>query len=97
MHASGKVFFVYILASRKHGTVYIGVTSDLLKRVSEHRAGIRSGFATKHKVHRLVYYEAFADAAAAIQREKAMKKWKREWKINLIERSNPDWSDLFVG
>ena len=88
---------IYILASRKHGTLYIGVTSDLSGRVYEHRAGITPGFTTRYGVHRLVYFETFGIIDEAIAREKQLKRWRREWKINLIERSNPHWIDLFDG
>jgi len=88
-------YFVYILASRKNGTLYIGVTNDVAKRAWEHRQGVGSEFAKKYKVHLLVYLEAHDDIERAIQREKTMKEWPRQWKINLIERENPDWSDLY--
>lgn len=89
------VYYVYVLASRKHGTLYIGVTGNLLKRLWEHREGLVEGFTTRYGVTCLVYYEAFGDVRAAIQREKTMKKWPREWKVNLIERDNPHWTDLY--
>ncbi|HEX8573645.1 MAG TPA: GIY-YIG nuclease family protein [Allosphingosinicella sp.] len=88
--------YVYILASRKHGTLYIGVTSDLPVRVYQHRIGAVRGFTRRYAVNRLVYFEAFDDIEAAIVREKRMKEWQRDWKIQLIERDNPDWSDLAV-
>ena len=87
--------YVYILASRTVGTLYVGVTSDLVKRISEHKNEIHSGFTKRHKVHRLVYYEEHGSIVAAIEREKKLKKWKREWKIKLIEEMNPKWDDLF--
>ena len=87
--------YVYILASETVGTLYIGVTSDLIKRVSEHKNEIHKGFTQAHKVHRLVYFEEFGSIETAIDREKKLKKWKREWKIQLIEQMNPDWDDLF--
>jgi len=77
------------------GTLYIGVTSDLIKRISEHRENITGGFTAKYNVHRLVYYEKHGSIADAIQREKRLKKWKRAWKIRLIEKTNPKWDDLF--
>ena len=89
--------FVYILASRFRGTLYIGVTSDLVRRIWEHREGIRSGFPARYSVYRLVYVEAFADMDAAITREKQLKRWHRPWKINLIEADNARWEDLAVG
>jgi putative endonuclease len=89
--------FVYILASQFRGTLYIGVTSDLMRRIFEHRAGIRSGFAKQYSVHRLVHFEPFADMESAIAREKQLKRWHRQWKINLIEEKNPNWDDLAVG
>ena len=90
-------YFVYLLASKKYGTLYIGVTNDLLRRVGEHRDGIGSAFTRKYKVTRLVWYETFGDIAVAIQREKTMKEWRRDWKTNLIERDNPHWDDLYPG
>lgn len=87
-------YFVYMLASRHHGTLYIGVTNDLLRRVGEHRDGIGGTFTRRYRVHRLVWYEVHHDIHAAIQREKTMKEWPRAWKINLIERNNRHWQDL---
>jgi putative endonuclease len=89
-------YFVYILASRKHGTLYIGVTNDLARRVWEHREGIGSKFTKKYRVHRLVFAEPHDDIERAIQREKTMKEWPRVWKIRTIERDNPEWDDLYV-
>ena len=89
-----KTYCVYILTS-KTGTLYIGVTSDLVKRVSDHRDGTTGGFTKKYGVHTLVYYEFFADMASAIMREKQMKKWRRAWKMELIEKSNHAWRDLW--
>jgi len=88
-------YYVYMLASRPHGTVYIGVTNDLIRRVWEHKESVADGFTRKHNVKRLVWYEQHSDVAAAIQREKTMKHWPRDWKISLIEQDNPDWSDLY--
>ncbi len=88
-------YYVYILASRKNGTLYIGVTNNLLKRVSEHKDNLVEGFTQKYNVHNLVYYERYNDVYDAITREKRMKKWKRQWKIELIEKFNPDWKDLY--
>lgn len=88
-------YFVYMLASRKRGTLYIGVTNDLARRVSKHREGTASGFTRKYRVHRLVYAETFDEIEDAIHREKAMKEWQRAWKIQLIEKDNPEWIDLY--
>ena len=85
----------YILASKKRGTLYIGVTGDLVRRVWEHRNGVIVGFSLKYQVHDLVYFEQMQDMRTAIAREKQLKGWKRQWKINLIEDRNPDWRDLF--
>jgi putative endonuclease len=86
---------VYILASKKNGTLYIGVTSDLIKRAWEHKNDLVEGFTKKYGVHVLVYFELHEDMAAAIQREKQLKKWNRDWKIDLIEKDNPEWADLY--
>jgi putative endonuclease len=88
-------YFVYILASRKHGTLYIGVTNDLARRIWEHREGSGSRFTKRYRVHKLVYTEEFDDIRLAIQREKTMKEWPRIWKVRQIERTNPDWDDLY--
>ena len=90
-----KDYYVYILASKKNGTLYIGVTNDLIRRVYEHKHGFVNGFTKKYQVHRLVYYEHTHDVKSAIQKEKQMKKWKRQWKIELIEDMNPGWNDLY--
>ncbi|MEP2830094.1 GIY-YIG nuclease family protein [Parvibaculum sp.] len=87
-------YFVYILASRKHGTLYVGVTNDLARRVEDHRSGIASGFTKKYRVHMLVYAETYDDIEEAIKREKAIKEWKRAWKVQLVEKANPEWNDL---
>jgi putative endonuclease len=87
--------FVYILASRWHGTLYVGVTSDLIKRVHEHKNDLVEGFTRKHRVHDLVWFEQHTTMESAILREKAIKAWKRAWKIELIERSNASWRDLY--
>ena len=86
---------VYILASERNGTIYIGVTSDLVKRSWEHRTNAVSGFTQKYGVHRLVYYELHGDMLAAITREKQLKKWNRAWKLALIEEKNSEWKDLW--
>lgn len=89
-----KSYFVYILASKKNGTLYIGVTSDLEKRVWEHKNKVIKGFTEKYNVDNLVYYEQTENVESALTREKQLKKWKREWKIKLIEENNSDWEDL---
>lgn len=86
---------VYILASKRNGTLYIGVTSDLVKRVWEHQNDLVEGFTKKYAVHRLVYYEMLENMESAIQREKQLKKWNRDWKIQLTEKDNPEWRDLY--
>jgi putative endonuclease len=91
-----RYFWVYILASGIGGTLYIGVTNNLIRRVYEHRNDVIPGFTNKYAVHRLVYYEQFLDIENAIRREKRLKKWNREWKIRLIEQSNPNWDDLYA-
>ena len=88
---------VYILASGHYGTLYIGVTSNLLQRLVQHREGITGGFASEYGVRRLVHFEMFGDMVAAITREKQLKNWRRQWKINLINAENPEWRDLAVG
>ena len=85
---------VYILASKPNGTLYIGVTSDLARRIEAHRSGVVPGFTGKYNVKMLVYFELHDDMLEAIQREKRLKKWNRQWKVNLIEETNPEWSDL---
>jgi putative endonuclease len=86
---------VYILASKRNGTLYTGVTSDLPKRIFEHRNDMVEGFTKKYGVHHLVYFELHEDMAAAITREKQIKKWNRAWKLRVIEQQNPDWEDLW--
>lgn len=88
-------YYVYITASRKNGTLYVGVTNGIARRSSEHRNGTIGGFTEQHKVRRLVYVETCQDIREAIQREKTLKKWKRQYKIDLIESVNPDWNDLY--
>lgn len=87
-------FYVYILASQKNGTIYIGVTNDLERRVFEHKNKVNPGFTSKYNVDKLVCFEAFGFIKDAIRREKQLKKWNRQWKINLIEEENKDWKDL---
>ncbi|MEK7264448.1 MAG: GIY-YIG nuclease family protein [Bacteroidota bacterium] len=88
-------FFVYILASKKNGTLYTGVTNHLVRRVYEHKNNVVKGFTQKYSVHNLVYFEEFPDIRYAIEREKRIKKWRRQWKIELIEKLNPEWKDLY--
>jgi putative endonuclease len=88
-------FYVYILASRIGGTLYIGVTNDLVRRVAEHRLKAAESFTKRHDVNRLVYFECFDEIEQAIHREKRLKKWTRAWKISLIEKDNPNWIDLY--
>ncbi|MGH7835387.1 MAG: GIY-YIG nuclease family protein [Candidatus Binatia bacterium] len=90
-----KLPVVYILASKRNGTFYIGVTSDLQKRAWEHRHNLLEGFTKRYGVHRLVYYELHGDMVSAINREKQMKKWNRAWKLEVIEKQNPEWRDLW--
>ena len=90
-----KYFAVYILASQRNGTLYTGITSNLIKRVWEHREGLADGFTKQHGVKTLVWYEVCDDPVAAITREKQIKAWKRGWKLRLIEEKNPEWRDLF--
>jgi putative endonuclease len=90
-----KQYFVYILASKKNGTLYVGVTNDLLKRVYQHKNKSVEGFTKKYNVDKLVYFEETRDIRSTIDREKTLKRWKRNWKINLIKQTNPEWNDLF--
>lgn len=90
-----KDYFVYILASRKNGTLYIGITDNLIRRVYEHKNDLIEGFTKEHQVHNLVYFESTLDPLSAITREKTLKRWKRSWKIRLIEEENPQWKDLY--
>lgn len=89
-------FFVYILASQRNGTLYIGVTNNLQRRIYEHKNELIEGFTKKYKIKNLVYYEIHTEIEEAIKREKALKKWNRAWKIKLIEKNNPNWNDLSV-
>ncbi|MFA4999332.1 MAG: GIY-YIG nuclease family protein [Parcubacteria group bacterium] len=91
----GKTYCVYILASKRNGTLYTGVTSDLKKRVIEHKEGLIKGFTKKYGVNNLVHYEFTENPQSAIQREKYLKNWNRKWKLRLIEENNPDWKDLY--
>jgi len=90
-------YFVYILASQRNGTLYIGVTNDLTRRILEHRNGEFDGFTKRYEVDMLVYFEETNDIESAIAREKQLKNWHRKWKLELIERDNPNWNDLAVG
>jgi len=90
-----KQYYVYILASRKNGTLYTGVTNELIRRIYEHKNNIVEGFTKKYDIHQLVYYEAMEDINGALNREKCIKRWKRTWKIELIEKDNPQWKDLY--
>jgi putative endonuclease len=91
----GTTYWVYILASRPGGTLYVGITNDLIRRIFEHREGLVPGFTKRYGVKKLVYYEHHETALAAIQREKNIKHWPREWKIDLIVSINPEWRDLY--
>ncbi len=91
-----KHFCVYMLASDRNGTLYVGVTSNLIKRIWEHKEGVVPGFTSEYGVHKLVWYEQHGSAESAITREKRIKKWNRAWKIKLIEETNPYWNDLFL-
>ena len=88
-------YYVYILASKRNGTLYIGISSNLKDRIYKHKQGIYDGFTKKYKVNKLVYYEVYTDVRDSIAREKQLKNWKREWKIQLIKKDNPAWRDLF--
>jgi putative endonuclease len=90
-----KQYYVYILASKRNGTLYIGMTNNLVRRVFEHKNDLDEGFTKKYGVHRLVYFEDTSDVESAIQREKRLKKWNRKWKLELIEKENPNWDDLY--
>ncbi|MEI6588155.1 MAG: GIY-YIG nuclease family protein [Candidatus Moraniibacteriota bacterium] len=90
-----KSYYLYILASDRNGTLYTGVTSDLIKRIQQHKTKITDGFSKKYDVRKLVHYEQTKNILSAIAREKALKKWNRSWKINLIEQNNPNWDDLY--
>ena len=92
-----KTYYVYVLASKRNGTLYIGVTNNLVRRVTEHRDGLATGFTKTHGIKRLVYYETFDSIHDVIRRETQIKKYKREWKINLIQQRNKEWRDLADG
>ena len=90
-----KTYYVYIVTNRKNGILYVGVTNDAERRASEHKKGLVEGFSKKHGLEKLVYVTDFGDINEAIAYEKRIKRWRRQWKINLIEKDNPDWEDLF--
>jgi putative endonuclease len=92
-----KKYYIYILASIRNGTLYIGMTNDLTRRVYEHKQGLIKGFTKTYQVHNLLYFEEFSEVTDAIVREKRVKKWERKWKIRLIETMNPEWKDLYEG
>ena len=94
-HEMHKQPAVYILASKRNGTLYIGVTSNLVKRIWQHKNDLADGFTKKYQVHNLVYYEIHSDMNEALKREKKIKKWNRQWKLKLIEKDNPSWKDLY--
>jgi putative endonuclease len=91
-----KDFYVYILASQRNGTLYVGVTSNLIKRIWEHKNKVVKGFTQKYNVDKLVYFEQYSDPENAIKREKRLKKYNRKWKLELIEKENPEWRDLYT-
>ena len=90
------MYFVYIITNQRYGTLYVGVTNDLIRRVYEHRGGFVEGFSKQHDLSLLAWYEVHEDITAAITREKTIKKWRRDWKINLIQENNPEWNDLYA-
>jgi len=92
---TSKKYYIYIMATKRDGMLYIGVTSDLIKRVYEHKNDMVDGFTHKYHIHSLVYFEITEDVNSAISREKQLKKWNRAWKIALIEKNNPEWRDLY--
>jgi len=90
-----KQYYTYILCDRAYGYLYVGVSNDLVRRVAQHKSGDIAGYTKSRAIHRLVYFEIHTDVTSAIKREKLMKRWKRQWKFNLIERDNPHWDDLY--
>jgi putative endonuclease len=92
--AMSQTFYVYVLASRYRGTIYVGVSNDIARRVGQHKSGAVKAFTQRYKVNRLVYFEAYGSILEARARERALKRWRREWKFDLIEKLNPDWHDL---
>ena len=97
MSINQKQYYVYLLANKRNGTLYLGMTNDLIRRIYEHKNGLSKGFASKYGASLLVWYEVHESAMAAIEREKQPKNWKRVWKLELIEKVNPDWCDLYDG
>jgi len=91
-----KQFYVYILSTERNGTLYTGVTSDMIKRVYQHKNDLKEGFSKQYGIHRLAWYEVHRSAEAAITQEKQIKKWNRQWKLELIEQFNPEWRDLYL-
>ncbi len=92
---NNKTYYVYIMASKRNGTLYVGVTNDLIRRVYEHKTNVVEGFTEKYRVHKLVYWEQLDSVESAIQREKQLKRWNRQWKIALIEKQNSNWQDMY--
>ncbi|MCX6723645.1 MAG: GIY-YIG nuclease family protein [Candidatus Staskawiczbacteria bacterium] len=92
---NSKNYYIYIMASERNGTLYVGFTSDLKRRIFEHKNNLVDGFTKKYNVHNLVYYKETSDVKSAIGREKQLKKWNRKWKLELIEKENPNWKDLY--
>ena len=90
-----KQYYVYLITNERYGTLYVGITNDLVRRIYEHREGTVQGFSKQHGLSRLVWFEAHDDVLAAIEREKAVKRWRRDWKMNLIQVMNPNWDDLY--
>ncbi len=90
-----ETYYVYILTNKKRGVFYVGVTRDLIKRIWQHKNRMGQGFTSKYNLHNLVYFELYQEVTDAIQREKRLKRWKRSWKIKLIEKANPRWQDLY--
>jgi putative endonuclease len=90
-----KNYFLYILSNKRNGTLYTGVTNNLIRRIYEHKNSLYDGFTKKYNIHNLVYYENYNDIRSAINREKQIKKWNRKWKLELIEKDNPEWKDLY--
>ena len=92
---NNKTYYVYIMASKRNGTLYVGVTNDLIRRVYEHKTNGVEGFTEKYRVHKLVYWEQSDSVESALQREKQLKRWNRQWKIALIEKQNSNWQDMY--
>jgi len=92
-----KQYYVYLITNKPYGTLYVGVTGNLVKRIYEHRTGVVEGFSKTHELQMLVWYEVHEDVLAAITREKQIKEWRRDWKVNLVQEMNADWQDLYEG